>query len=190
MSSPESLPIDPLLAGLKAQLQQVAALDADTWLAVASAAHRAAYAAGRAVHLESGGLIYVGDGLMKQYARPGRTQPAINRFIAGGGLLAVPYDADSYYVKTIQPTTLFYWGELTLRQLLCTNPTLLQAYMKLRDGQEALLDARFRILEQRGTAKLVLMDQLFKGLRAQIKGKDLANFVHLAYGYVSQIKDK
>ena len=190
MGTPEPPHVDPLLDRLKAQLQQAAAVDNDAWLAMGSTARKAVYAANRAVHLVSGGLIYVGEGLIKYYARAGRTQPAINRFVQEDELLAVPYDADLYYDKTLRYTVLFYWDENTLRHLLCANPSLLKGYMKMRDRQEALLDARLRILEQRGMAKLTLMDRLFKGLRAQIKGRDLANFVHLAYGYVSQIKGK
>lgn len=176
------------LAHLETLLRSLGAMPGSTWAAVVDAAREARYGADRAVYLEAGGLLYVGEGLLKQYTLSGRNRPSINRFIQQGGTYAIPHNHDTIYVKALQPSTLYLWDAHTLRRLLAEHVGLLSIYMKLRDRQEEQLDTRLWLLEQRGREKLQYFDKRFAGLRAHIRGKDLANYLHLAYAYISQLK--
>ncbi|MFB2117849.1 hypothetical protein [Parapedobacter sp. 2B3] len=182
--------MDMPLAGLETLLRRLGAVDAGAWAAVTGSMRSARYGIERPIRLEAGGLLYVGEGLLKQYVRHGRTQPAINRFIRQGEVYAVPHDPDPVYIKTIQPSTVYCWDSHTLRRLLLEYPSLLGSYLKIRDMQENALDTRLWLLEQTGKAKLALFDRTFGQLRAHLKGKDLGNYLHLAYAYISQIREK
>src|SRR5690606_2156940 len=103
-------------------------------LGAATGLHR--YGRAKAVHLEAGSMIYVGEGLLKQYARAGRAEPDILRFIRAEEVLLVPYEVDRVYIKTLEKSVLYVWDEYLLRQLMAKHPALLKIYMHLRDVQE------------------------------------------------------
>jgi CRP-like cAMP-binding protein len=176
------------LAALEMLLRNFGPLRSEAWEAIYTATAQRVYSSAKAIHLEAGGMIYVGEGLLKQYARAERTQPGIIRFLQAGEVLFAPYEVNSIYVKTIQRSTLYYWNEHTLRQLIASYPEVLKMYMRLRDLQEGALDFKVLLLEQEVKAKLLLFDQHYPKLRLFIKNKDLANFLHVSESTLSRSK--
>lgn len=146
------------------------------------------YGRAKAVHLEAGSMVYVGEGLLKQYARAGRAEPDIVRFVQAEEVLLVPYEVDRIYIKTLEKSTLYMWDEYLLRQLINQHPELLKIYMQLRDMQEAILDFKLLLLGQEVRQKLDLFDQHYPGLRSRIKNKDLANYLHVHESTLSRSK--
>lgn len=164
------------------------ALTSEAYEALEASAVERMYTSLKAVMLEAGGMMYVGEGLLTQYALAERTQPSIIRFIQKGQVMFIPYEASTIYVKTINRSVLYYWDEYTLRQLLGSYPELLKIYMQLRDAQEAMLDFKVRLLEEKVRDKLVLFKKYYRDLLPNIKNQDLANFFHVNESTLSRGK--
>lgn len=178
------------LTALEMLLRNFSPLRPEAWGAICAATTQRVYSGAKAVHLEAGGMVYVEEGLLKQYARAERTQPGIIRFLQAGEVLFVPYEVNSIYIKTIQRSTLYYWNEHTLRQLIACYPEVLKIYMRLRDLQEDAFGFKVLLLEQEVKAKLLLFDQHYPKLRPFIKNKDLANFLCVSESTLSRSKNQ
>jgi len=176
------------LTALEIWLRTFGPLRPEAWEGIVGAVVKRVYGMGKAVALAPGGMIYVGEGLLKQYARAGRTQPDIIRFLQAGEVLLVPYEADNSYVKTLERSVLYYWDEYALRQIMIAYPELLKIYMKLRDRQEMLLDLKIRLMGEELRNKLPLFDRYYPNLRPFLKNKDLANYLQVHESTLSRSK--
>lgn len=177
-----------LLDSLHQQLHQLGPLRREAWEEMLAVATKRMFRAARAVTLSPGAMLYIAEGLVKQCARSGRTEPDILRFLRAQELMIVPYNADGMYVKTLAPAVIYYWDEYTLRQLMLKHAELLKIYMLLRDTQEHALDIKLLLLGQQIRNKLILFDQYYPSLRAFIKNKDLANYLHVHESTLSRNK--
>ncbi|MEH6306176.1 hypothetical protein RYH73_11015 [Olivibacter sp. CPCC 100613] len=178
----------PLLNPFQEELKQLGALSNEAWQALTEIVLERRYGNARAVQLDGGSMLYIGEGFIKQYARAERTQPSIVRFITRGQVLFVPYDYHSIYVKTIERSVLYYWDEYTLRQVITAHPQLLKLYMTLRDMQEQALDHKILLLEEEVRHKLILFNKYQGDLWPYVKNKDLANFLHVSESTLSRSK--
>ncbi len=179
-----------LLAHMEALLRQLGPLTEEAWEALRAAARQRRYGADRAVHLEAGGMLYVGSGLLKQYARAGRTKPAIQAFLGRGEPYCCPHASDGAYLKSVLPSELWYWEGHALRQLMAGHPCLIALYMRLRDMQEERLDKRLLLLEARAKEKLALFNDLQPRTASFVKGRDLANHLNMDYTYLIHLRGK
>jgi CRP-like cAMP-binding protein len=172
---------------LQQQLQLLGPLTAAAWESILENVSEKPFEANRPIPLPPNGVIYVKEGLLKQYVRTGRVHPSINRFIAVGKHLFIPFNAEPIYVKTILKSTLWYWTEESIRTLLRQYPELYIIDRKLRDSYERLLDIRLQILESSGPSKMVVFQENLPGIRPYIKAKDLANYFSIHPNYLSQL---
>lgn len=172
---------------LQQQLQQLGPLTAAAWESILEKASEKPFAANRPIPLPSNGIIYIKEGLLKQYARTGRVHPSINRFLTAGNHLFVPFNTEPIYVKTILNSALWYWTEENIRFLLHQHPELYSIDRKLRDAYEQQLDIRLQILASSGPSKMALFQEHFPGIRPYIKAKDLANYLSIHPNYLSQL---
>jgi len=172
---------------LREQLRQLGPLREEAWRQIEAQAVQRDYAADRPIALPSAGVIYVEEGLLKQYQRSKRIKPCINRFIVTGNYIFTPFAPDSIYIKTILACKLWYWEGEAVCTLLLQYPELYALYQQLRDRYDALLDIRMRILESKHTQKLALFQEHFQEIRPYLRAKDVANYIGVHPNYFSKL---
>ncbi|GAA4777986.1 hypothetical protein GCM10023231_00540 [Olivibacter ginsenosidimutans] len=172
---------------LKELLLRLGSLREEAWQELTMRVQQRIYKPYKSIILPPTGVIYVQEGLLKQYQRSEREAAAITRFITTNQHIFIPTQPDNLYIKTILESTLWYWEGEAVHSLLLCYPELYALYQQLRDRYDALLDIRMRILESKHIQKLQLFQEHFHKIRPYLRAKDIANYIGVHPNYISKL---
>ena len=140
---------------------------------------------------EIGSVVYVVDGLLKEYDAHQRKNPSIINFISAGNFLVTSRHNQFKYIKAICPTKLLHLNFDAMISLFLKNNELYSIYNGITADYEDGIAFRQLVLEESTTAtKIQLFIKKYRPILSRLKKKDIANYIHVDYEYFIRIYGK
>ncbi len=140
---------------------------------------------------EIGSVVYVADGLLKEYDTYQRKKPSVVNFIYTGNFLVTSKHNQFKYIKAISPTKLVYLDFDTLISVFLKHKELYSIYNGVIANYDDGIAFRQLILEENTTtAKIQLFIKKYRPILSSLKKKDIANYIHSEYEYFIRIYGK
>lgn len=141
-------------------------------------------APGESMLRQIGDLIYITNGVLKEYDPRLRKRPAIINFMGAGDVFINRSHAVTQYLKAAIPTKLWIFRYATLWELHSRHPELLHVYRHLSAAYDSRLSYRAYILSHRSTQERIeLFNDFFKPLLPYLGLRDIANYTAISYDH-------
>ncbi len=140
---------------------------------------------------EIGSIVYVVDGLLKEYDPQERRKPSIINFISAGNFLTTTKCNQNRYMKAVVPTQLAYLDFDVLISLFLKYNELKAVYDGIWGNYEHGIAFRQLVLEENAAAaRIKLFISKYRSILPSLKKKDIANYIHIEYDYFIRIYGK
>ena len=184
-------PKDSHLQTLKSKLTNFGAIRPQAWTKILTHLKVTELKFDESFNREIGSLVYVADGLLKEYDAQLRKKPAIVNFISAGNFLVTNKSHHSKYTKTIGSAKLVHVTFESLIPLFLKYNELKSIYEGISSNYENGMAFRQLLLEENvATARIQLFINKYRTILPLLKKKDIANYTHIDYEYFIRIYGK
>ncbi|MCY1521477.1 hypothetical protein D9M68_562900 [compost metagenome] len=129
-------------------------------------------------------LIFVANGLLKEYDARKRLKPAIINFITTDSFIVTTTYRQYSYIKAICRSTLISMRFEEAIALYVKYKELLMLYDSIAIHYEEGLSFRYALLEERLIkSRIQAFIHRYKAIIPFLKKKDIANYLHIEYDY-------
>lgn len=138
-----------------------------------------------------GRIVFIAEGIVKEYDPNQRKKPSIVNFISTGNFLVTTKYNQSRYVKAIGTCKLIYLDFEQAISLFIKFNELKSIYNGVLANYENGIAYRQLILEENSAAmRITLFIDHYRSILPYLKKKEVANYVHLAYDYFIRMYTK
>lgn len=139
---------------------------------------------GEYVMYEPGSIVFIAEGLLKEYDARQRRRPVIINFLNAGNFVIAARYHQHRYLKAVLPVTLVTLGFDEAIALYIKHHELLPLYRAVAANYEGGTLFRYALLEERFTEKRIrLFINRYRAILPFLKKKDMASYLHIEYDY-------
>ncbi|RYG07236.1 MAG: hypothetical protein EOO07_27775 [Chitinophagaceae bacterium] len=173
--------MDQLLLSFKLKLQSLGALRPEAWNRIVELSQQFQISTTNNLIRKNSSLVYVADGLLKEYDQHERELPAIVNFISQYQCFITRKHHQHRYLETCMPCVVYQWSFDDLQNLYQHFNELKPVYEMLCAEYEDGVMLRMRLLEMSVKERIETFKCEFKAVLPFLKKKDIANYLHLHY---------
>lgn len=166
---------------LKPKLQSLGPLRPEAWERIVQLGQPHHIAAGKNLVRRLGSLVYVAEGLLKEYDHHEREEPAIVNFIGQDQCMVTRGHQQQRQLQACLPSMVYQWDMAALYQLAQEFAELRPIYDALCSEYEVKVMLRMRLLEMPVQKRIDQFKFIFKPMLPYLTKKDMANYLHLEY---------
>ncbi len=172
---------------LKPKLQSLGPLRPEAWERIVQLGQQHQIEAGKNLVRHLGTLVYVAEGILKEYDHYERQEPAIIHFIGQDQCLVTRGHQQQRQLQACMPSIVYYWNFDDLTEIYQNFKELKQVYELLCAEYEDGVMFRMRLLEMPVPERIETFKLTFKQLLPYLKKKDMANYLSINYTYLIAI---
>jgi hypothetical protein len=182
---------DSHLSTLKIKLANYGAIRPQAWTKILSHLKETELKPDESFVRKITAIVYVADGLIKEYDAQQRKKPSIVNFITAGNFIVTTNHNQTKYLKAIGVTKLIYLDFEVLISLFIKYNELKSIYDGAVANYEDGIAFRQLILEENVSAsRIKLFISKYRTILPGLKKKDIANYIHIEYDYFIRIYGK
>ena len=166
---------------LKLKLQSLGALRPAAWERIVQLGQQQQIETGNHLVRHLGTLVYVAEGILKEYDHYERQEPAIIHFIGQDQCMVTRRHQQQRQLQACMPCMVYQWDMAELYQLDQDFTELRSIYEELCAEYEMKVMLRMRLLEMPVPERIETFKLIFKPLLPYLKKKDIANYLHISY---------
>ncbi|MEJ5994389.1 hypothetical protein WG904_08165 [Pedobacter sp. Du54] len=182
---------DSHLSSLKLKLASYGAIRQQAWTKILSHLLETELKTDESFDRKINAIVYVTNGLIKEYETQQRKKPSIVNFINTGNFIITTKHNQTKYLKAIDTTKLIYLDFEALVSLFITYNELKSVYDGVLANYEDGIAFRQLVLEENvASARIKLFIDKHRTILPSLKKKDIANYIHVDYDYFIRIYGK
>lgn len=173
--------MEQLLTSLKLKLQGLGALRPEAWESIVELSQQFQISTTENLVRRTGSLVYVAEGLLKEYDHYERERPVIVNFIGQYQCFFTRKHHQHRYLEACMPCVVYQWDFDDLQKLYQHFNELRPVYEMLCAEYEHGVTFRMRLLEMPVKERIKTFKFEYKMVLPFLKKKDIANYLHLHY---------
>ncbi len=178
-------------SALKIKLANYGAIRPQAWSKIQLSLKEIELKADESFTREIGALVYVSNGLLKEYDSQLRKKPSIVNFIGEGNFLYTTKHNQARYLKAIGTTKLIHINLESMIALFTQYNELKFVFDGVTANYESGIAFRQLILEESSASKRIsLFIDNYRSVLPYLKRKEIANYIHVAYDYFIRMYGK
>lgn len=179
------------LTTLKLKLASYGAIRPTVWTKILSNLKQIELKPDESFKREISVIVYVTNGLLKEYNVQDRKKPAIVNFICTGSFIITTKYSQLRYIKAISNTKLVYLDFDILISLFLKHNELKGIYDCIVASYDEGIAFRQLLLEENiAAARIMLFITRYRAILPSLRKKDISNYIHIDYDYFVRIYGK
>jgi len=182
---------DSYFFALKLKLANHGAIRPLAWTKILSHLKEIDLKADESFNRKISAIVYVADGLIKEYDAQSRKKPSIINFIPTGNFIVTTKQNQAKYLKAIGSAKLIYLEFDVFISIFIKYNELKSIYDGAVSNYEDGIAFRQLILEENVAAsRIKLFINRYRTILPCLKKKDIANYIHIEYDYFIRMYGK
>ncbi|RYD95841.1 MAG: hypothetical protein EOP54_15090 [Sphingobacteriales bacterium] len=165
----------------KIKLQSLGALRPEAWERIMQLSQQLRITTAKNLVRRPSSLVYVAEGLLKEYDHHEREQPAIINFIGLQQCFVTRRHHQNHYLQACTPCIVYHWDGEALQKLYQDFKELKPVYESLYAEYDEQMMLRMRLLEMSVQERIDAFRLTFKSTIPYLKKTDIANYLNVSY---------